>query len=328
MSSPTNNESLCLVVIYNHNFEKNIPIVRSIYKQRFTHVIQLMPFYSGSDPDVVPVFGNSLQFHQFIAQARNRLKELNCDRYLFIGDDLLLNPIIDESSFADVFGVGRDECYISKYYDVSKAQSQRGTMEASKFEFPPFGLDRSALKRLPDYETAKQILMDNGLLESVKLTRFKRYQTPYLEPILSKPRANSKILLSRLKQRLDQLKYRIFPRTVSYPVVFAYSDIFSFPSSHLNSFCDYLEVFASVGMFVELAIPTAFALHPWKVKHEDSSNLKPMDIWFPPDPEQHEAKVAIIHKMEETSGRILSNLEKSFPSGYLYMHPVKLSTWR
>jgi hypothetical protein len=32
-------QSTCLVVVYNHNFEKNIPIIRKIYGKRFSQVV-------------------------------------------------------------------------------------------------------------------------------------------------------------------------------------------------------------------------------------------------------------------------------------------------
>lgn len=38
---------ICLVIIYNHRFEKNIDILERIYKERFAAIYHLVPFYEG-----------------------------------------------------------------------------------------------------------------------------------------------------------------------------------------------------------------------------------------------------------------------------------------
>ena len=318
---------ICLVVIYNHNFEKNIETIRKIYQDKFGHVVQLMPFYRGDRADVIRVFGNSLQFHQYIAQARSRLLEIPCDRYLFIGDDLLLNPVIHQDNFQEIFGVGPDDCYISKFQDVSQAQAACGTLEAHAFKMMPFGLDASALARIPSFDEALSILQSKRLLRSTRLRHMKLFMHYWVRPVLRHPLANLRIFRGRLYQLIRKLWYLVRGYRISYPVVFGYSDIFSLPKQRLTPLCDYLEVFAAMGMFVELAIPTAFALHDWPLKHEQDATLQPLDIWFPFEPHLRHQKVMTIRTLEETADRKLSNLAAAFPAQYLYMHPVKLSYW-
>src|SRR5512133_1118315 len=112
-------QKTCLVVVYNHNFEKNIPVIRGMYSGRFSSVVQLMPFYRGKDPDVIRVFGNSFHFHAFIAQARKSLLSFDCDRYLVIGDDLVLNPNINESTLASTMLLEGKKCFYPGFQDVS-----------------------------------------------------------------------------------------------------------------------------------------------------------------------------------------------------------------
>ena len=85
-----------LVVLFNHNYEKNIPLIKQLYNERFSELRILMPFYYGSDKDVISVFGNSFVFHTYIAQAREKIMAMDCDDFLIIGDDLLLNPDFNE----------------------------------------------------------------------------------------------------------------------------------------------------------------------------------------------------------------------------------------
>lgn len=103
MDSPP--QKTALVVLFNHQYNRNVPVIREIYSGRFSALLQLMPYYKGDDPDVCPVFGNSFQFYHYILQARERIKALDGDHVLIIGDDLLLNPEFDEFSTASLLGI-------------------------------------------------------------------------------------------------------------------------------------------------------------------------------------------------------------------------------
>ncbi len=323
MSAP----KTCLIVIYNHNYEKNIPLIRRLYSGRFSHVLQLMPFYTGYDPDVIRVFGNSFQFHGYIAQARRILSEIDCERYLFIGDDLILNPHINERTITSMMKLEPEDCFYPDFNDVSTGECIRGTMEAHNFAYPPAGIDGSALTNLPIPEEAFRILNGKGLMKSMTLSRITTYLLEFRFPVFSNLRENYKILRTRAWHYRNALRYRLHPRKASYPTVFGYSDIFSLPKSKLGKFCDMSEVFASIQMFVELAIPTTLALNDWKIVHEKDLDLKPLNVWFPPNPKLFSSKSGIISKLEVDAGLKIQNLSHCFPEDYLYMHPVKLSKW-
>ena len=94
----TSSRKTALVVLFNHQYDRNIPVIREIYSRRFSGLLQLMPYYRGDAPDVCSVFGNSFQFYNYILQARERIRKLDGDYILIIGDDLLLNPRFDEFS--------------------------------------------------------------------------------------------------------------------------------------------------------------------------------------------------------------------------------------
>ena len=87
----TSSRKTSLVVLFNHQYERNIPVIRELYSRRFSGLLQLMPYYKGDAPDVCSVFGNSFQFYNYILQSRERIRQLEGDYFLIIGDDLLLN---------------------------------------------------------------------------------------------------------------------------------------------------------------------------------------------------------------------------------------------
>jgi hypothetical protein len=301
--------------------------IRSLYEDRFSSVIQIMPFYSGSDSDVIRVFGNSFQFHGYIAQARRILSEIDCNRYLFVGDDLILNPHINEDTISSMMKIDAEDCFYPGFHDVSTGDCLRGTMEAHNFAFPPAGIDGGVLANLPPKEEAFRILHAKGLMESMTLSRITPYLPEFKDTAIRNLQTNYKILRARAWHYRNALRYRLQPRTASYPVVFGYSDIFSLPKVKLDEFCDMIEIFASIQMFVELAIPTTLALHDWNIVHENDLDLKSLNVWFPQDPKLFSSKSTIISKLEMDTGLKLDNISRDFPEDYLYMHPVKLSKW-
>ena len=86
---------VALLVLFNHKFERNLPTLRQIYASRFSNLFFIMPFYTGSEKDVIGVYENSLYFQGYIAQALQRIKCAGLNHYLVIGDDLILNPAIN-----------------------------------------------------------------------------------------------------------------------------------------------------------------------------------------------------------------------------------------
>ena len=66
----TSSRKTSLVVLFNHQYERNIPVIRELYSRRFSGLLQLMPYYKGDAPDVCSVFGNSFQFYNYILQSR------------------------------------------------------------------------------------------------------------------------------------------------------------------------------------------------------------------------------------------------------------------
>lgn len=316
-----------LVVLYNHNYEKNIPIIRSLYEKRFSSIIQLMPFYRGNDRDVVRVHGNSFQFHGYIAQAREHMQQMDCEDYLIIGDDLLLNPEIGEDNVHEHLNVPAGAFYIDGLVNISSGKCYRATAEAHRFDPSSAGLDGTVNALVPSYEEALVKLRAQELLDSEKLSRYTPFYPLWMKPVHKHAYANYKIFKARVFHFLRMLRYKLFPEKMAYPCVFGYSDIVLVPKARLDEWCGYLEVFASWRMFVELAIPTSLMLLPGATVCF-ASKLKPGNLWYPQNPGHFDRIEKLIKTLTESSGGNRENLELCFPGDYLYLHPVKLSQFR
>lgn len=317
-----------LVILFNHNYEKNIPILKRLYRDRFACLKLLMPFYYGDDEDVIPVYGNSFTFHSFIAQAREKLLALECDDYLIIGDDLLLNPELNSDNIHEKLSIEGGSFYIDGVADVSKGEYYRPVYEASCFSPNYPGLDKSANRCLPSYEDAFTILKKKGVISSSTLSKWTPYYPSMKKWSLKTLYSNYKTFRGWIWHFLKVLKYKFNPVKMPYPYVFGYSDIVLIPREKMNSWCNYLEVFATWRMFVEMAIPTAIMLVPdAKVVFSDKITYKTGNVFYPQSTQHYNKISAIIealHNNATTSQELLVN----FPSEYLYLHPVKLSKYK
>ena len=107
-------KKLALLVVYNHRYDKNIPVIDKIYQNRFSHVFHLVPFYDGEQENVIPVYDSSHRFQNYIAQAYPHLRNKGFTHYLVVADDMLLNPRINENSLWEQTGLDIHDCYISR----------------------------------------------------------------------------------------------------------------------------------------------------------------------------------------------------------------------
>ncbi|MFG5408123.1 hypothetical protein ABXN37_08380 [Piscinibacter sakaiensis] len=109
---------VCLCVLMNHPFPSVIPILRKLYAGRFTSVLFLVPFYRCDEPDVLTVYRGSYTHAAYLTDVRERLAAVDCDHYLVVHDDVLLNPALSEATFRQTFPLGEREGYISHLFPV------------------------------------------------------------------------------------------------------------------------------------------------------------------------------------------------------------------
>ncbi len=132
-----------LVVIYNHHYPDNVAKVEHIYGKRFSRIHHLMPFYesgyesryesghekqqepsSGSHKfNVIPVYDSSHYHQSFIANGLPHYYYEDASHYIFIQDDLMLKPQINEDNYQKFFNLTSDSAYLTGVDNLPNAYS-------------------------------------------------------------------------------------------------------------------------------------------------------------------------------------------------------------
>jgi len=303
-------KKVALVIIYNHQYNKNIEIVERIYKNRFSNIYHLVPFYNGDRDNVIPVYESSFYFQGYVAQGFKSYFKEEYNHYIFIGDDLLLNPIINESNYQFHLKLNSDTCFIPR---LSSLNENAGfwNMNANtliwELEFP--GVE--SRDKFPSHEMAEQMLRKFSV-ENKPMKFEQIWKSPAsFKEWRSKIFGEKFYHLRRLKYKLTDKKYNSY-----YPLVRSYSDIFVVSADAIKLFCHYCGLFAASRLFVELGLPTSLVFSAEYINTEKDLDLKGKALWTTED-------FKILDKYENKLARLLND----FPKDQLYIHPVKLSKW-
>lgn len=105
---------ICVCVVMNHPFPQNIPIIRRLYRGRFSKVVFVMPFERSDDPDVFTAYRGSYNHSAYITDVREKLAAIECDYFIIVHDDVLLNPTLSEATFLDRFPLAPDDGFIAQ----------------------------------------------------------------------------------------------------------------------------------------------------------------------------------------------------------------------
>jgi len=309
---------VALVFIFNHRYDKNIPILEEIYKDRFTNIFHLVPFYDGEKENVIPVYEHSFYFQGYIAQASKELKSKgNFEHFIFVGDDLLLHPDVNENNYTEFFKIGSEDSFITFIRDLV-ATGDDGTdlflmHKAMFFEIPNKpGTGLEIAKEIPSYEEALAKFKEKGFDEPYIAPRHVYYppkRTDFKKTIFGEYfyRKRKKEVEKLLQQ--DKVK-------VSYPMVNGFSDLLILPKTDFDSFARLCGLFAAARLFVEYAIPTVMLLACKHIVTQDNLDKKGLLLWN----DDRE-------KFEKEYKNSFNYLFNNYPQNILYIHPVKLSKW-
>ena len=131
-----------LLVVYNHRYDKNIPVIDQIYANRFSYVYHLVPFYDGDQANVIAVYDSSHYFQNYIAQAYTHLKDKGFTHFFIVADDMILNPLVDENNLWAMTGLGANDCYISRLTIMQERKSfWPHTVKALKYKVKQRGVE-------------------------------------------------------------------------------------------------------------------------------------------------------------------------------------------
>lgn len=311
---------VALIILFNHNYEQNLKQLDDVYKNRFSHIWYIMPFYTGDRKDIISVYENSYHFQGYIAYALDRLKNKGYKHYFIVADDLYLNPNINEENFKDFFKVDEDTAFLPGPFLLNDLQEKRpsrpyapvwnGIKSALNFKIDQKGIQSSSV--LPSAEQANKLLERHGFAFSSTVSRKMFFSDPIL-----KIKDGLKENLIRLKLFYDNFANIISPKKLSYPLIGSYSDIMIISSKHQLAFTHYCGAFAALNLFVEIALPTALAFAYPKIISENDLDFKGETYWYYNHVD-----------CEKKYRKSLSYLKNNFPADVLYVHPIKLSQWK
>ena len=126
---------VALVIIYNHKYNKNIEILERIYKDRFSNIYHLVPFYNGDNPNVIPVYENSWYFQGYISQGFKSYFKEEYTHYFFVADDLILNPKINENNYAEHLKLNSNTCFIPYLFNLNDPRESSAWLQNFIFIF-------------------------------------------------------------------------------------------------------------------------------------------------------------------------------------------------
>lgn len=336
---------IALVVLYNHHYPQNVERLNAIYRGRFDSITHLIPNYSGDRPDVIPVFGNGHQFSSFVAQAYHHIREFDADHYLFIGDDLVLNPRVNQDNADLFFGLKADRCYLpcfiplwdlDRYYPVAHdayywRPNKPGAEVASLLPSEPEARRRFAAAGYPVAPVPWSVIhlpavirgradgdprkIDSGQHHKRSIARV--YDSGLGRSLL-------RSMYSRVVLPVESKRP---PLTLPYPVIAGYSDIFAVSAEHLKAFSNYCGLMAAGGLFCEAAVPTAMVLTTSDIVTE--AELPITGVALGPEAiigDKH-WHVGPHRDFAAEFGGDFGQFLRSFPDEVLYYHPVKVSTF-
>jgi len=310
-----------LIIIYNHNYTNNIERLENIYRDRFSTIYHLVPFYVGDRVNVIPVYERSIYFQGYINQSLTRLLKDSIDHYFFISDDLILNPAINEVNYQFLLGIDDQSSWIESLVDLSILTSYWARAKEA-YEWNPLGIPGLEINSL--FPSKDEFLRRTHYYNIAENNIDFKYLSPSIkESFRSFSRSIYKRELKSFLSNLLTISRSLYlpnyfkKHTTRYNLVGGYSDIFVVSSKSIKLFSHLSGIFASTNLFVELAIPTALIHSSNNLKTSQDSKLFGKAIWTPKE-------VLDIELKYESS---LEKLFEDFPKGLLYLHPIKLSKW-
>lgn len=297
-----------LIIIFNHRYDKNIAKLDLIYGHRFSDILYLVPFYDGNDSRVIPVYDSSYQFQGYIAQAAAKIKEHLSDHYVFIGDDLILNPDINENNIDQYFKLDKETSYIDSAKDLA---NMVGWLFKERF-----------LNAIDAFEKYNGTEYKNELLDAelaFQRANEKGYQKNHIgmKHLLNGCNTKKELIKRFLQHPKESFHLLCVGKELSYPLWGGYSDIFIISHMDFDNVTRMCGIFAAQRLFVEIAIPTSIMLNCQKIRFQKDLACKAKIIWG--DSEKQE--------IETIYNCNYSNLKNDWPADTSYIHPIKLSRW-
>jgi hypothetical protein len=247
------------------------------------------------------------------------------NRYVVVGDDLLLNPALSESNLHKKMGIKPSDGYTKSLASLYDAPLSWSRMRTTLRAFFADGLEWHRL--LPSREVAMEKSSRYGI--GHRPLGWRNIPSPFTKEGLS----SLGTALAWFAERNHVRRLFAFAKPeIPYPAFYGYSDFLIIPAAAWEAFGLYCEATAAMQLFVEAALPLAMVLSCDYVETElaygtlfDAScpvrrlPMKGVELqWNDHDRQNFETRYDL------NLGRLI----KEFPEDVIYFHPVKLSKWK
>ena len=298
---------ICLVIVFNHRFDENIPKLRMIYEERFPVIRFLVPFYDGADRDVIPVYESSYQFQGYFIQAYDRLMDTNAKSFFVIGDDLIIAPWINSSNIIDILDM-RDKDFFTHCINKFNTKGVFRWQPHARFSSKPFYSKACSWRsELPEYHDAVK-RFESFFNEPYN----EKYEEDFFD--IEESPSNHEIF------KQDFIRNNNGSYDIPYPLAYGYSDILIINQRKMYEFSRLCGIFAAMNLFVEIAIPTSIVLSSER-KTVKTINDTSYEGRF--DSDDRKCTGGILNKFNGDFSKLYSSWDKEL----LYIHPIKLSKW-
>ena len=234
----------------------------------------------------------------------------------------MLDPLINENNYTDYFNLSENSGFIEDLIYLDHIFAPGAWLySALGYEFNKRVLGLEEIRELPSAAEANNRFQSLGL-STIDFDAKEQAFMPGIklsDPLLYAPSRKS---LKYFALKIMQIRNKIKPYKLSYPLVRGGSDIFIVPGSSIHKFCHYCGIFAAANLFVEIAIPTTMALVSDEISlGKDIANKTGLNYIASDVNASEVAHILAQH------GNDPEKLFNDWPSEYLYIHPIKLSSW-
>lgn len=312
MSDPV----LSALFLFNHRFERNVPVLEELYKDRFSRRRYVMPFATIERPDVIPVREAGFYFHGHLAQAADRFLDDEVTHYVVISDDLFVNPKLNEHNLLAELGLGERAAWIKSLAGADEVRYGFTWAADAAFQMQR-AQSMDLLRDLPPAEDAQRRFEAMG------------FHFPRPRPRSLAELRHLTITMPRQARLIWWESLALLGRRSPYPLLMGYADFLVLPAHGIARFLHYCGLFAAMNIFVEIALPTALALAYDEIvtEMEIGEDFRQLSARRRPDAPYKGIELADSAPFGESRGWSRDRLVEEFPDDWLYAHPVKFSQW-
>ena len=163
---------VCLCIVFNHPYVAHLDVLRRVYRDRFSHVRFLVPLKRMPDADVITIYRGSFTHNAYLTDSAAQLSQLSCSHYLFVHDDIIFHPGLNEHNILEALGVrGVNDAFVPHVDPVPEDIGDWGhalgplwRMLHSRNYYGGTGVDsiQTVLDQLPAKEVARDRLSRYG----------------------------------------------------------------------------------------------------------------------------------------------------------------------